>query len=652
MIDWGNLMKTEYYRSLIALALLTLPTLNARAQGTAFTYQGRLDSGTNLANGTYDLTFALYNASTGSGQTGTTLTNLGVSVSNGEFSVTEDFGNVFTGTTFWMQIGVRTNGASSFTALSPRQELTPTPYAVYAESAGSNPLLADPGTQNFFAGLDAGNASSPGTYNTAIGFSALNINTGSYNSALGNDSLAANTTGDANTADGVFTLWKNTTGANNTAYGADAMAYNISGSQNTAVGQGALENNTNGSANTALGALALGNGVGADDDTAVGFEALENNSTGFQNTATGYGAMSANTTGNYNTANGVGALGQSSADTENAAFGTDALAFDNGGSYNTAMGASALGLNSTGNNNTAVGYGALTLNGKGDNNTAVGYEAEGGATGPSAANTALGGLSLNGLTTGYNNTAAGYQSLQNNTTGADNVSIGVATLQNISTSSQNTAVGTYAFQNMTAGTGNTGLGLYAGYDLNAGSNNIFIGSFGTGSDNNVIRIGSGQSDTYIAGKIHNPVCNQITITGGSDLAEPFDVTSPSPEIPQGSVVVIDEKNPGHLKVSDQPYDTRVAGVLSGANGIHPGIQMHQEGMLDGGKNVALTGRVYVQASASNGAINPGDLLTTSDIPGYAMKVSDHLRAQGAILGKAMTGLSQGKGMVLVLVTLQ
>jgi hypothetical protein len=117
-------------------------------------------------------------------------------------------------------------------------------------------------------------------------------------------------------------------------------------------------------------------------------------------------------------------------------------------------------------------------------------------------------------------------------------------------------------------------------------------------------------------------------------------------------VVIDEKNPGQVKLSSRPYDTKVAGVVSGANGVHPGIQMHQQGLLDGGMNVALTGRVYVQADSSNGAIQPGDLLTTSSTPGRAMKVSDHVRAQGAILGKAMTALNEGQGMVLVLVTLQ
>ena len=142
----------------------------------------------------------------------------------------------------------------------------------------------------------------------------------------------------------------------------------------------------------------------------------------------------------------------------------------------------------------------------------------------------------------------------------------------------------------------------------------------------------------------------LTLTGGADLAEPFPMSQG--DIPKGSVVVIDEANPGHLKFSDQAYDARVAGVVSGANGINPGIQMQQQGLLEGGRDVALTGRVYVRADACNGPIKPGDLLTTSSTPGHAMRVTDHAKAKGAVLGKAMTGLSEGKGMVLVLVTLQ
>lgn len=68
--------------------------------------------------------------------------------------------------------------------------------------------------------------------------------------------------------------------------------------------------------------------------------------------------------------------------------------------------------------------------------------------------------------------------------------------------------------------------------------------------------------------------------------------------------------------------------------------------------VALTGKVYCFADADYGQINPGDLLTTSDTPGYTMKVTDFTKAQGAIIGKAMTGICNGKGIILVLVSLQ
>ncbi|MEZ5330124.1 MAG: hypothetical protein R3F19_34185 [Verrucomicrobiales bacterium] len=142
----------------------------------------------------------------------------------------------------------------------------------------------------------------------------------------------------------------------------------------------------------------------------------------------------------------------------------------------------------------------------------------------------------------------------------------------------------------------------------------------------------------------------LTIRGGSDLAEPFAMSHEG--IEPGAVVVIDADVPGKLRLSMEAYDKKVAGIVSGAGGIHPGISMIQEDMLEPGDNVALSGRVYVDANTSAGAIEPGDLLTTSDVPGQAMKAADHERAQGAILGKAMTPLDHGKGRVLVLVTLQ
>ena len=174
-----------------------------------------------------------------------------------------------------------------------------------------------------------------------------------------------------------------------------------------------------------------------------------------------------------------------------------------------------------------------------------------------------------------------------------------------------------------------------------GDLNLFTQNYLSGTDPNAYAI------LFNSG---NFSVKTLTIRGGADLAEPFEFSGS--DIAKGAVLVIDDEQPGKLKLSDRPYDTRVAGIVSGANGVNPGISLHQDGVLESGQNVALSGRVYVQADASLGAIRPGDLLTTSSTPGHAMKVSDHGKAQGAILGKAMSGLKDGKGMVLVLVTLQ
>lgn len=152
--------------------------------------------------------------------------------------------------------------------------------------------------------------------------------------------------------------------------------------------------------------------------------------------------------------------------------------------------------------------------------------------------------------------------------------------------------------------------------------------------------------------VKGTVAAQVLQITGADIAEPFNVTD-TDTIQSGTVVAIDPKQPGRLRTADKAYDSTVAGIISGANGINTAIIMKQEGTLaDGSHMVALSGRVYCWADASYGQIKPGDMLTTSDTPGHAMKASDHKKAQGAIIGKAMTELKHGKGLVLTLVTLQ
>jgi hypothetical protein len=144
---------------------------------------------------------------------------------------------------------------------------------------------------------------------------------------------------------------------------------------------------------------------------------------------------------------------------------------------------------------------------------------------------------------------------------------------------------------------------------------------------------------------------ELAITGGSDLSEQFDIRGAN--VAPGLVVCIDPANPGDLVVSTRANDRTVAGIISGAGNVKPGMIMGQRGTVaDGQHPVALTGRVWVQCDTGNGAIVPGDLLTTSAVPGHAMKVTDHAAAQGAIIGKAMTSLDAETGLVLVLVSLQ
>jgi hypothetical protein len=147
------------------------------------------------------------------------------------------------------------------------------------------------------------------------------------------------------------------------------------------------------------------------------------------------------------------------------------------------------------------------------------------------------------------------------------------------------------------------------------------------------------------------------IVNGADLAERFHINLPPnmvPASPQpGMVVSIDRDHPGELVLSDKAYDRTVAGVISGAKGIKTAMELGQAGTLaDGDTPVVVSGRVYCLVDADYGAVEPGDLLTTSGTFGHAMKVSDYDTARGAIIGKAMTGLTNGKGMVLILLSLQ
>ncbi|MGH1433462.1 MAG: hypothetical protein ACRBG0_03280 [Lewinella sp.] len=153
------------------------------------------------------------------------------------------------------------------------------------------------------------------------------------------------------------------------------------------------------------------------------------------------------------------------------------------------------------------------------------------------------------------------------------------------------------------------------------------------------------------------VRRRLIVTGGADLAERFNVNVSeeigAPAILPGMVLSIDRTQAGELTLSNSANDRAVAGIVSGAGDVQTAMVFGQTGTIaDGDVAVAITGRVYAYVDASYGAIEPGDLLTTSPTTGHAMKVTDYTQAQGAIIGKAMTSLDAGKGLVLVLISLQ
>jgi hypothetical protein len=122
----------------LALSVFDFPTPLARAQGTAFTYQGRLNDGGNPASGSYDFRFRLASDPLANNYLGNNILTNGVTVTNGLLTVALDFGaGIFTGSNYWLEVDVRTNGAGSYVVLTPLQPVTPAPYAIMANSASN-----------------------------------------------------------------------------------------------------------------------------------------------------------------------------------------------------------------------------------------------------------------------------------------------------------------------------------------------------------------------------------------------------------------------------------------------------------------------------------------------------------------------------------
>lgn len=160
----------------------------------------------------------------------------------------------------------------------------------------------------------------------------------------------------------------------------------------------------------------------------------------------------------------------------------------------------------------------------------------------------------------------------------------------------------------------------------------------------------GESKHGLAGRFIGKVSATDFSCTGEDCAEDFDMVEETAD--PGTVMVVGRG--GALCPCSEGYDTKVAGVISGAGMFKPGIMLGRRDGVVGERRapIALAGKVFCKVDASEQSIGPGTLLTTSMTLGHAMAVTDFAKARGCVIGKALGSLAGGKGLIPVLVSLQ
>lgn len=157
---------------------------------------------------------------------------------------------------------------------------------------------------------------------------------------------------------------------------------------------------------------------------------------------------------------------------------------------------------------------------------------------------------------------------------------------------------------------------------------------------------------FFQGNVH--VTRDLSVEGeiwanAGDCAEDFDIADVASCEP-GTVMVVGAE--GALHPSQSAYDRKVVGVVSGAGSFRPAIVLDKQQAVADRRPIALMGKVFCKVDARSTPIQMGDLLTSSDLPGHAMKAADTSRAFGAVIGKALQSLEHGRGLLPILVTLQ
>lgn len=691
---------------LISLGFLALAqTVNA--QTTAFNYQGRLTDAGNPANGAFQMQFKLFDSLGGAGQVGSTIPDVPVTVNQGAFSVRLDFGaNALSGANRWIEIGVRRNAGEPYTTLAPREQIASSPYAVRTISAGT----ADTATNALSLGGVAANqfvqtndprlsdARNPLPNSPSYIQNSLAQQAASNFNVSGSGTIGSLTTGGAATFGGVGPPANAPAGQGRIYFDSAQSKFRVSqngGGFVDLVGSGGVT----GSGNTSTIALwsagtTLGNSAISQFGNNIGIGAASPN--GRLGIANSPAWTSHNWAGSIELEN-ASAIGWKD-NPSGFRFGigrtTDGLVmFRTPVSIGTTTGAPPqydFKIDNAGN----VGIGNTTLNMALDAKLTVVTTTYGidHTNGVGTLSTFVGGSVPNNVPTGgwlgtrsahplyfFANLGAPKMTVATN----GNVGIGTITpvhkLEVNGVTSLGPAGGVYGymldqpapgpfptigFNNFWNGSGyaagRTGTGgvfqyqngdgkliYYTAPSVSAGSLFSFTPRM-TVLQNGNVGIGT-TAPTQKLEIVGTTKTGVLEITGGSDLAEHFEFAEP---VKQGMVVAIDPTRPGKLAIAQGAYNRRVVGVISGANDLAAGLVLPDVNNSRDSMPVALSGRVWVYADANIHPITLGDLLTTSETPGHAMRVKNFRKAGGAVIGKAMTELRSGKGLVLIVITLQ
>lgn len=600
---------------LASLAFLALPEATAQ---TPFTYQGKLESNGAAFMGTVHIRLGLYTASAGFSPLKQEIMP-NVAVNGGLFTVTPvTFTTAdFPGGARWLQIEVSNDAGGTYTPLNPRQQVTWSPYSMYAAQAGTAASVTGNISGNQITGFMSPSRLDTGTTVATITFSPASGAPFGVGSTTKVTNLNVDLIDGLDSSAFLRTIGGTLTGTLNIPNAGTVLDFG---------------------SNTRQMINLWGSG-----DFGIGVQTA----TLYQRSNTNFGWYVGGTH-------------------------SDSALAPGGSGFSAMTLTDSLLMLRPGRANTVAGQGPIRI-GFGDTNAGTPYvwigESDTDDQMELRANRINLATSLGGVTTLHFG-AGVTQHLTLFDNGTDNYGIGVQSGTEYFRSGDHFAWfkdGTHSDTTFDPGAGGSrlmtlssdaDLGLPTTGALVIGNNRVE--NFGIGlamrSDlvyfknqaNTTTGVINSVGDLNLAGALSTTV---LTIRGGADVAEPFDMTGPD-EMEPGSVVVIDEQNPGKLRLSSEECDTRVAGIISGAGGVKPGLRLHQEGVMEGDHHVALSGRVYVKADDSGGDIRPGDLLTTSSRKGSAMKVTDHGKSQGAILGKAMSPIDPSTGLVLVLVTLQ